>query len=443
MIAKIEAAIRRYKLLDGVNEVTVALSGGADSVSLLFALNMLKNKYGFSLYAAHFHHGIRGKEADRDLAFCEELCRKLSVALFSEKGNVPLYSKEKGISLETGARELRYDFLNRVSKGVIATAHTASDNAETILFNLSRGSSATGIRGIPPKRCNIIRPLIFCGRTDVENFLRKNGLQFVTDSTNLTDDCSRNIIRHKVIPVLKEINSSLEDNCSKLSVCLGEDNDFICSIAEKEYLKRYDETGLDIRSFNILHPAVAKRVIIRYYNYIIKQAPDFYHIEKIYDICLKGFGTTSAQTELFATINRQRLIFTEGLEVPDLTFKVEIKNLNRDEFKALSLDKNIPKGKINKLFLKSAVDCDKIIGNPRMIKKNSGDTLKLANSNCTKTLKKLITEKKIPLEQRKNIPVFADDEGIVWVYGVGCADRVKIDDKTNRIILFDISIGEK
>ena len=136
MEQKILKAINQYKMLESVNEITVALSGGADSVALLYALNGLKENLGFKLFAAHFNHKIRGEEADRDQQFVEAKCKKLGVELFVGSADVVHFANKNNMSLELAAREMRYDFLRSVAKGVVATAHTADDNIETVLFNI-------------------------------------------------------------------------------------------------------------------------------------------------------------------------------------------------------------------------------------------------------------------------------------------------------------------
>ena len=228
MLKKINEAVARFGLLQNAKDVTVALSGGADSMALLYALVELKDELGLqSITAAHFNHGIRGKEALRDQHFVEQQCKKLGIKLFLGSADVPAFAKENNLSLELAARQLRYQFFETLDTGLIATAHTASDNIETVLFNLTRGTALSGICGIPPKRDKYIRPLILCTRADIESYCAQKGIDFVTDSTNLSDDYTRNNIRHNVVPVLKQINQSAENAVSRMTAALREDEDFI------------------------------------------------------------------------------------------------------------------------------------------------------------------------------------------------------------------------
>ena len=196
---KVVRALQQYSMLNQGDSVIVALSGGADSVALLNVICSFKEKYNLKIYAAHLNHGIRGEEAERDENFCKILCDKLNIELFTKRINIRQLAKVQKISEELCGRNERYSFFENLSRRLnakIATAHTASDNAETVLFNLARGSSLGGISGILPVRDNIIRPLIYVTRAEVEQYCKENNLDYVTDSTNLTDDYTRNHIRH-------------------------------------------------------------------------------------------------------------------------------------------------------------------------------------------------------------------------------------------------------
>ena len=236
---KISAAADKYDMFCGADGVCAALSGGADSVALLLALNDMKERYGFAISAVHVNHHIRGEESERDRVFCEELCKGLNIPIYVENVDATGYSKERKLSLEEGARELRYNIFGEISRLYgcrIATAHTLSDSAETIIFNLARGTGLKGLIGIPPVRDNMIRPLIFCTRKDVEGYLAAKGQSFVTDSTNLSDDYTRNRIRHQVVPVLRTINENFAGAVSRTVETVRQDEDFLCETAESTIL---------------------------------------------------------------------------------------------------------------------------------------------------------------------------------------------------------------
>lgn len=432
MKEKILKAVSQYKLLEDVTEITVALSGGADSMSLLYALNSLKEELGIKLYAAHFNHKIRGNEADRDEAFVITKCKELGIELFCGSADVPQFAKEQNMSLELAARSLRYEFLNNIAKGVVATAHTADDNIETVIFNLARGTALKGLCGIPAKRDIYIRPLIFCSRADVERYCEDNSIEYVTDSTNLCDDYTRNKIRHNAVPVLREINSSLSEAVSRTVVSLKEDNDYLEAVANKEFSKRQFEDALLVHSFDNLHRAVALRVLRLFFESKISTPVDNFHIEKLYAVALEG-GKVSLPEGMCGFKNRVRLyIEKEGKPQEKTQFDVKLINSVNDLFKKDE--------KINRLFLNNALDCDKIVGKLVVRTRKTGDKIKLNHRNGTKSLKKLYTEHSIPLNDRENLPVIADDEGVVWVCGIGVAERCAVNKDTKNIIKIDAQI---
>lgn len=240
-IDKVRQTAADYGMLDGNSAVCTALSGGADSVSLLLAMKTLSAERGFTLSACHLNHGLRGEESDGDQRFCEELCARLDIPLISKKVNIAELS-DKHESVEETARRVRYEFFREAlstlgENTVLATAHTANDNAETVLINAVRGTGLAGLCGIPPVRAlgefKVIRPLLGCTRTDVEKFLAENGQGYVTDSTNLSEEYTRNKIRRRVLPEIAEINPSVLEVFGRMCRSLREDNAFLEETAER------------------------------------------------------------------------------------------------------------------------------------------------------------------------------------------------------------------
>ena len=424
MEAKVLDAVKQFGLLQGAQSVTVALSGGADSMALLHLLLSLKVQFGISVSAAHFNHKIRGAEAESDEAFVKAQCEGLGVELFIGSADVPKYAKDNHLSLELVARQLRYEFFDTLKTDLIATAHTASDNLETVVFNLARGSSLKGLCGIPPKRDRIIRPLIFCSRQDVEDYCRDNNIEFVTDSTNLRDDYSRNNIRHNVIPALRAINPSLESAVVRNSAFLREDEEYLSLLAKKEFDARYSHNALDLKDFHLLAKPVAKRVIIMFYRSQCANEVDGYHINEIYRICMSG-GKTSVGNNMSAIADGGTLTFKSNISEEKTLFEVELLQCENDLFENGK--------KVHNLLLKNSFDCDRIVGKLVVRTRLAGDKICLKNKNCTKTLKKLYTEYSVPVCEREGWPVIADDSGLVWVYGIGVAHRCAADEQSKRI----------
>ena len=183
MLKKVISAIEKYEMFRYNTDVAVALSGGADSVALLLALSELKEKYGLTLSAIHVNHCLRGEESDRDETFAVKLCESLGVPLTVTRIDVKGEAEKTGESIELAARNLRYEVFRNEAVGLVATAHTASDNIETALFNMTRGAGLKGMAGIPPKRDIFVRPLIFCTRDEVESYLAEKKTSFVTRSS--------------------------------------------------------------------------------------------------------------------------------------------------------------------------------------------------------------------------------------------------------------------
>lgn len=418
MLEKVLNAIERFSLINKGDTVTVALSGGADSVALLHALWSLRDKLSINVKAAHLNHGIRGAEADRDEAFVKWLCLKFDIPIVCETVDIPSLAKEKGQSLELCAREVRYEFLSRNAEGLIATAHTASDNTETLLFNLTRGSGTKGLAGIPPKRDNFIRPLIFCSRYDVEKYCIDNSLSYVTDSTNLTDDYTRNKIRHKVVTTLKEINPSLEEAVVRATDILREDNEALEFFTNEALFKAISDDGLLCESVNNLPTAVAKRVIIKYAQTVETELKlDYLHVNALCEICKNG-GKISLPCGYYGEVKNGVLI---------------INSENNDE-KPQFYAELVKVEKINNLLSINLIDCDKIIGSPIIRTRKEGDSIRLKNRGCTKTLNKLFTENKVDITIRDSIPVIADEKGVIWVYGMGVSQRCAPNNNSTNVL---------
>ena len=247
------------------SRVLCAVSGGADSMCLLNWLSYNAETLEISVAAAHFEHGIRGDESLRDMAFVEDVCRAMGIQLFIGRGDVPRYAEEKGVGLEEAARELRYEFLKKTAEqngfDRIATAHNADDNAETVIFNLARGSGAAGICGIPPVRGNIVRPLLETTRTEIERYLEEHGVSHIEDSTNSSQQYSRNKIRLQIMPVLREINPSVSRAILRTGDMLREDNRLLDQLADEFIAGHFNGESVRSNELAALPDAVEARVI--------------------------------------------------------------------------------------------------------------------------------------------------------------------------------------
>jgi len=263
MVNKIIETISRYNMLEKGGNIVVAVSGGADSIALLHAMHSLRETLGINVFACHINHNLRGEESLRDENFVRDFCNRLGVPLsvfsIDVKSNI-----EKHESIEERARKMRYSCFDMVcgeKNARLATAHTASDNAETVFINILRGTGTKGLAGIPPVRDNIIRPIIRCTREDIEKYCTENGLEYVTDSSNLSDDYTRNKLRHHLIPMLKEFNPSVFEAVSRMTSAVYDDNALLEKLSEDAKASARTENGYCAVKLSELTRPILSRVI--------------------------------------------------------------------------------------------------------------------------------------------------------------------------------------
>ncbi len=432
MICKVRGALKKYSMPVYGKRVVVALSGGADSMALIYALDSIKEEYSFTLEACHVNHGIRGESADRDEAFVKAECEKLGIKLHLLHADVPALSKEKGLGLEECGRLVRYNFFLSLGDCLVATAHTLSDRCETLILNETRGSSLKGLASIPAVRGNIIRPIIDCTREEIEAFCSDNSIGFVTDETNLDDTYSRNRIRLNVIPQLKKINPAFEASIARLIDSATENEDYMSCVTEVAISRAKKAGGYDAGAILSEHTAVRKRVIAEILKRDAGVTPELVHIRLIENILAGGTAEVIGNTVVevkngILKINPEKEIFGEWeCDFSSLSAKLPFGNVKAEIFNKNDLP---PKQIVHNKVL----DYDKISGSCVLRNRRAGDKMRLAGSACTKALKKLFQEKH--LEGRNNLLILADAEGILWVQGLGCADRAKITEKTDKIIV--------
>ena len=408
------------------SSVIAAVSGGADSMCLLAFLHENAENLGITVTCAHFNHLLRGAESDRDEDFVRSFCENLGIPFFSGRGDVAAYAAQNRMGTEEAARTLRYAFLEETRKklgaDVIATAHNADDNAETVLLNLVRGAGLRGLCGIPPVRDKIVRPLLCVTRGEIEDYLEKRNISYVTDSSNLTDDYSRNKLRHNVIPLLKELNPKFSESVFKTSETNRQDEDFLCLKAQEFIDKNVKNSRVDISALKALPKAVSARVVRMLWHKEISA----FHVEAVLNLCENK--SPSARVNIpGGTVFREYgdLVFGGyghcGFEPVTLEMgqRVKIPELNLE----ISLKQTVFDGFIHKRFteylFKTTEVCGKITIRPRI----TGDSIRLRGRGCTKTLKKLMSESRIPAGKRACIPVIADERGVLAVYGLALDER--------------------
>ena len=400
MLNKLLSFIREQNLMEPGDTVVCAVSGGADSVAMLFGMYLLKDKLGIQLEAAHFNHNLRGEESDGDEAFVRDLCDRYDIPLHVGTGQVTAGKK----GLEAAARDARYDYFGTIS-GKIATAHTADDNAETVLMHLIRGTGLKGLGGIAPMRGSIIRPMLKITRQEVEAFLEEWCLGHREDSSNETDAFLRNRIRHHVMPLLKTENPKLAENLSQMALRLREDEILLSQQANFDTLPT-------VESLKTMPKAQRSRCLAAFLRKNGVKEPEDAHIALAEKLVFSDNPSARAQFPGGVTITRKY----ELLEaVPDQTEleETELPCPGSLELKNLQIVCT-PAEKITQ-----TQDCFTVrpVGTLLVRARRSGDAMRL--SGGTKSLKKLFVDRKIPAAQRLQIPVICDDAGILGVYSIG------------------------
>ncbi len=405
MLSKLMAFLRREEMLASGERVICALSGGADSVALTFAMYLLRDKLGITVEAAHFNHHLRGEESQRDQAFVREFCDRYDIPLHLGEGRVE--PGEKG--LEAAARDARYGFFATLP-GKIATAHTCDDNAETVLMHMVRGTGLKGLGGIAPVRGNIIRPMLTVSREDVLAFLEEYCLSYVTDSSNHSDDFLRNRLRHHVLPLLKQENPAFAANTSAMALRLRRDEQ-----ALEELTVGKDLSVSHLRS---LPPALRSRALSRYLQECGVKEPEARHLALAESLVFSknpsAWGYFPGNVYLRRCYDRleaeqpQGAEFCYDLALPGRTDIPEagLYVLAQPAIQGENTPSRFTLPKTDKALVRS---------------RQTGDMI--TTPGGSKSLKKLFIDRKIPAHRRNAIPVVADGSRVLGIWGHGADKR--------------------
>ena len=392
----------------------------------------MKAVLGDNIHAFHVNHMLRGEEADADELFCQNFCKEQGISFSSVKLDVAAASNRSAV--EETARNMRYlafaKECERIGAKKIALAHTASDNAETVVFNLSRGTALAGLRGIPPKRahgnCEIIRPLMLCTRADIEGYAEENGLPYRTDSTNTDVHYRRNFVRHRIIPFMKEINPSLEERIIATSDSLRADEDFIRQHANDFLSENAEEDGVSVQKLALLHKAVRTRVYAAMYARECEKNLEEKHFSDIDGLLssdkknarvilpgkiaatVMGGNLRFMNDEIFVEKNC-RSEFTERVPygICDFAGKFSTVLVRCDD---PYINEGIDILSKRAIFKASVLLPESVADTLQIRNRQNGD--KYSYGGMTRTLKKLLSGAS---ESAKTIrPVFCDDKGIFW-----------------------------
>ncbi len=419
------------KFLTPNDTVAVAVSGGSDSVALLHYTLSKSKEYHFKVIALNVEHGIRGSASIDDSLFVKNLCKEWGVKLLTYSVDSVKKAQEEKLSLEESARALRYGcFYDALNKGLctlIATAHHKSDNAETVLFNLFRGSSLSGVTGIPQIKDKIIRPLLSVSKEEIENYIKDNNLPFVTDQTNFDDVYTRNYIRLNILPEIKMIFPEVENSIYRFSQTAKLDQDYLDGVCASAIKVDGELVKISLPQ----HPAILSRATVKALKLLgVKKDWEKAHIDAVINLSTSKNG---AKIDL-----KDGVVVAK--EYDGLTFfKQTDKILDQKPFavgttligkKTVAIEKtDMPKD------LKSGfyIDLDKVPPTAVIRFKRDGDLFTKFGGG-TKPLAEYFTDEKIPLRERDSIPVIADGNNILAIFGIAISNKVKVDKNTKQVI---------
>ena len=425
--------VSRYGMLKEGTSVLVGFSGGADS-SLL--LSLLSQTDGITVAAAHLNHCIRGEEAIRDEYFCRRFCDENKITLYTKRIDVPQLARSNGLSIEEAARNARYEFFNEACRehgyDVIATAHNADDNLETVLMNLTRGTGIDGLCGIPPMRDNIIRPLILYSKQEVYDGCRQLGVPFITDSTNTDTAYRRNFVRCDIIPKLKELNPSLCESINATTDILKSDASYLLSVSKGYSLND------GRRTLSLLHDAILSRVIMN------AMKDNGVSVESRH-VCQVMNAIRSQSAHVFLSLPGCTLVCDRDLvyiekDRTDKTFCFPLKmGLNIiDEDSAVgvySSDDDIINDKnVYKLSIQARINSAKINTNTVIRSRKNGDLIK--QSGMTKKVKKLIQALKLPSVETDTLPFIETDGEILFIPYIKPSDSALPNGKDDLTVVY-------
>lgn len=448
---KVLQFIRENQMMRPNENVLVGVSGGADSVSLLVILSHLASVLQVHLYAVTVHHGIRGKSADADVSYVEELCKKLEIALYKEYVDVPTLAKKNGYSEEEAGRKARYDCFYQLAKKIektssmpclIAVAHHRQDDCETILHNLFRGSGLTGLRGMLPIRNQVIRPLLETSREEIEAYLAEEGISYCIDETNKELIYTRNKLRKKVIPYLREeINKKSEEHILEAAKQISQAEEFILDYVKKWIAKNIKKTSLPVeiplQKFQAEKPIIQTyiiRVLFEENKLSLKDVTRL-HFENAIDILNKQVGSIFEFPRNIQIRKGYDALILENKSLKEKSF-----TLPDVEYQIFSYDSSekIPKTPCMKWF-----DYDKIKNALSVRTRQVGDYMQIYPEGGNKTIKSMMIDKKIPKEQRDKIPLLVEGSHVLWMMGYRISEAYKVTENTKTILQVSVNMKEE
>lgn len=443
--------IKRYSMLQHGDSLLIGLSGGPDSVCLTVILDELKDNFNLSLHAVYVNHGLRPKENIEEEEFCRRLCDELGIKFYVEPVETRQHSESKKLNLQEAARELRYDAFDRIAYKVnaacIAIAHNADDQAETVLMRLIRGAGRKGLSGMPPVRGSIIRPLIDIERKDIEAFLSQKNISYMTDSSNLKRDYSRNRLRLEIFPLLKDENPSVIESINRTAEILRGEDEYLEIKTTKTMMRLITrKTDESIELFLIplmnIEKAILRRVLRRVLSEIgAERGIELVHIDDIIHLvkeCKSG-DMINLPKGIRALKGYSTLLFTrettEGLKTQNIDIPGEI-ILNESGLRLLAQLLDKPEETDGRDI--AVLDYDSLTLPLQVRMRKDGDFFYPAGFGKRKKLQDFFVDEKVPREQRDTVPIIVSGADIIWVAGCRMDERFKAKEGTKKFLLLKV-----
>ena len=450
---KVLAAILEYGLIEENDHIVVGVSGGPDSMALLYCLLEARKTIPFSIHIAHVNHGVRGEEARSDQLFVERISKELGLPYYTINVNMIEYGKERGITAEEAGRELRYgffrDILERHGRGKIAVAHNMNDQAETLLMRIMRGTGPDGLKGMDYKSDDIIRPILGIDRKEIEDYIRQKGIETVLDKTNLQPIYSRNKVRLELIPYIEEnFNPNIVTTLWRMSRIFSLDLNFLeehTKIKFKNMLKSHDKNSIILHGdkFLVEDRSIQQRIIRNAILELNKSLQGISEGQIAGAVNLVNNLETGKEfhlsNDIILRINydeiiieksreREKIAYSYDIDVPgsiilENGYCLETRIFTKDNDFVMEKTKNV------KYF-----DYDKVEGNIRIRNRRDGDRFIPFGMKGSKKLKDYFIDEKVPRDLRDRIPLVVDNENIMWVVGYRISELYKITQDTKRIL---------
>lgn len=449
---------RRKRLIEDRDKVIVAASGGVDSMVLLDVLAQVQEEFGLTLIVAHFNFMLRGAESDGDEQFVAQRARHYGFEFYVERTNAAVYANQHGLGIQEAARNLRYEFFDKLllSSGFdkIATAHNANDNAETMLLNLFRGAGVAGLSGIPPFREDrrITRPLLFAQRSEIEAYAATEKVPFRTDSSNEQDSYTRNFLRHNVLPLVKEhINPAVVANISRSAEIFRELETYLRATAKEHYngLVARDsnrELRLSTPKLKPLPKLIQQYVVLRAAEVFARARLDFDQVHQILDLTEGLTGSwVSINKEHVVFRDRDYLVFRQTEEMPEFRFVVMPNHQYTFERFSFSSQLVAANGIIANGKDAEYVDADTLGAQELILRSwNEGDTFVPLGMRSAKKISDFFIDAKVAIYDKRAVPILTTKTGeVVWICGYRLDDRFKITSGTTRALRLTFSTTDE